>query len=313
MIVGSVVFATDQGLGYLAKEFFDHGIIQKVHVRRHSSRKDHGAEWYPESARVPFATDLLERCDSLLFFEDVFNWDLIPKAREKKIKTALMPMYECTRYPLMYEPEVLISPSLLDKQYYPESVHIPVPVDVPWKLRTRAKTFVHNAGNGGLGGRNGTRELMAAMKHVRSPIRLIIRSQAPLPSTGDRRIEIHVKQHTKEELWSTGDVFIFPEKFNGLSLPMQEAFASGMMVMAGARYPMTEWLPNEPLIPVMRYKKETIAREFDSAIYDPVAIAQTIDRWYDKDISTFSEAGKAFAETHSWQILKDKYLATLSR
>ena len=68
--IGAIVLATDQGLGYLAKAFYDNGLITDVYVWPHSSRKPH-YEWYP--IRVSIVDDLLE-CDSLLFFEEVFDW-----------------------------------------------------------------------------------------------------------------------------------------------------------------------------------------------------------------------------------------------
>jgi hypothetical protein len=307
--VGSIVLATDQGLGYLAKAFYDHGLIQKVYIQPHSSRPSH-PEWYREEDMVASPEDLLD-CDTLLFFEEVFHWKLIPKAREKGIKTVLMPMYECTKNPLPYVPDVVITPSLLDQQYYPESEFIPVPVEVPWRLRTRAHTFVHNAGNGGIGGRNGTKELLAAMEYVKSPIMLTINTQMYIPWNGDTRITIHQGTRPHDELWRFADVFIFPEKFNGLSLPLQEAFASGMAVMCGDRFPMNTWLPKEMLIPIDHYTKERIAVEFDCAQFDPKVIAQRIDEVYTTDITQYSEAGKVFADTHSWHNLKEKYETVL--
>lgn len=308
-MTGAIVLATEQGLGYLAKDFFDNGIIDKVLIHPHGSRTNH-YEWYPKEAQVQSWHDLLE-CDNLVFFEEVFDWKIIPEARARGIRTVLMPMYECTRWPLPYQPDVIISPSDLDQQYYPDSVRLNVPVSVPWRQRDKARVFVHNAGNGGIGGRNGTRELIEAMEYVKSPLKLIIRSQVYIKPSTDPRIEIEIGTVRKEQLWDKGDVFVFPEKFNGLSLPLQEAYASGMLVMAGNRFPINTWLPTEPLIPVYDYKKETIAVQFDSAIYTPAAIAATMDEWYDKDISSFSQQGKVWAEQNSWKILKEKYQTAL--
>ncbi len=306
--VGAIVYATDQGLGYMARDFFNNGLIDKVFIYEHSSRETHG-DWYPRSAVVSSPEVLLEECCTLLFFETPFFWKIIPEARAKEVKTVLMPMYECTRYPLPYEPDVIINPSLLDKEYYPEGEFIPVPVSVPWRLREKAQVFVHNAGNGGLGGRNGTKELIDAMTHVKSPIKLIIRSQVPIKGVTDPRIEVRVG--TFDDIWSEGDVFIFPEKFNGLSLPLQEAFASGMMVMAGDRFPINTWLPKEPLIPVEEYEMTKIARDFKMAKYSPVDIALSIDAWYNQDISQYSLLGKKFGEENSWTQLKPRYLSIL--
>lgn len=300
--IGSIVLATDQGLGYLAKSFYDNGIINKVYVKPHSSRTNH-YDWYPD--RVSSPDDLLD-CDALLFFEEVFDWKIIPKAREKGIKTVLMVMYECSKCPFPYEPDLILTPSDLDQKYYPQGVRVNVPVEVPWKLRKEAKVFVHNAGNGGLGGRNGTRELLEAMKYVTAPIKLIVRSQIPITEYTDPRIEYRIG--TFDDIWSEGDVFVFPEKFNGLSLPLQEAFASGMLVMTTDRFPNNTWLPKEPLIPVEGYKKDRFAVEFDSAQISPLSISQTIESWYRRDVTQYSLQGKAWAKANSWKKLKQLYL-----
>lgn len=307
--VGMTCLATDQGLGYLAKSFFDHKLIHKVYVHPHSSRPNH-REWYPRELVVSTPEELLEDCDTILFFEDPFAWKLIPKAREKGIKTVLMVMYECTRSPLPYFPDLILSPSLLDQQYYPGSELVMVPVEVPWRLREKAEVFVHNAGNGGIGGRNGTREVLEAWKHVSSPAKLIVRTQTAIEQPDDPRIEI--RQGTFDDIWSEGDVFIFPEKFNGLSLPLQEAFASGMLVMAGDRFPINTWLPRDPLIPVDSYKKERISVEFDSAQFTPDTIAAQVDSWYCRDIKSYSLLGREWAHHNSWNSLIATYEKLLS-
>ncbi len=305
--IGSIVLATDQGLGYLAKDFYDNGIITDVFVKPHSTRENH-YNWYPN--RVKNIDDLLE-CDALIFFEEIWDWKIILRAREKGIKTVLIPMYECTKYPLPYQPDLIITPSDLDQKYYPNGIRLNIPVNTKWKERKTARVFVHNAGNGGLGGRNGTKELLEAMKHVKSPIKLIVRSQVPIKEYDDPRIEYRIG--TFEDIWDEGDVFVFPEKFNGLSLPLQEAFASGMAVMAGDRFPINTWLPKDLLIPIEGYKKERLAVEFDSAIYKIQDISNTLDKWYGQDISKYSHAGKAWAEQNSWTKLKEAYLKLIVR
>ena len=311
-MIGSIVLASHQGLGYLAKDFYDNGVLDKVLVHKHSRRPSH-PEWYPNSrpSNDENLKWLLDGLDAVLFFETPFSWKVIPMAREMGVKTVLMPMYECTPYPLAYEPDMILCPSVLDLDYYEDKnsqfVPVPVPGWVTWKERQKARTFVHNAGNGGLGGRNGTKELIEAFNHVQSDARLIIRCQEGQFKTKDPRIELRHGHVEIEELYAEGDVFIFPEKFNGLSLPLQEAYASGMPIMCGDRRPMNTWLPKELLFSVGRYHKERIAVEFDMAEYDPKVIAAKIDEWYDKDISNYSRMGKEWAEKTSWEVLGPKY------
>lgn len=302
-LIGSIVLATEQGLGYLAKDFYDSGLIDRVYVQTHTTRKNH-YEWYPDRGSKE---ELLE-CDVLLFFETPFDYELVKKAREKGIKTVLMVMYECTNIKLSYLFDLILTPSDLDQQYYPQGkrVTVPNPDWIRWKLREKAEVFVHNAGNGGLGGRNGTKELLEAMKYVKSPIKLVVRSQVPIKEYDDPRIEYQFNVDRKD-LWNEGDVFIFPEKFNGLSLPIQEAYASGMAVMCGDRFPMNTWLPKELLIPVSDYKTESISVEFQSAVFEPKVIAECIDNWYNKDITKYSVLGKNWADKNSWTIQREIY------
>lgn len=312
MTVGSIVLSTDQGLGYLAKDFFDNGIINKVFIHEHTTRTNH-REWYPPESVLGSIDELIEACDTILCFETPFDWKVYEKAKAKGKKTVLIPMYECTADPLPCLPDLILSPSRLDLDYYAGSTLVTIPVSVSPILRSNARVFVHNAGNGGLGGRNGTAELIEAWQYVKSDATLLIRSQVPLEiKEKDPRVLVHVGNLPAEELYAYGDVFIFPERFNGLSLPLQEAYASGMLVMCGDRYPMNTWLPTDPMIPVDHYSKERIYREFDVAHYNPLDIARKVDLWYDKDIESYSRGGIEWGVKNSWKNLKPIYKKLLS-
>lgn len=320
--VGSLVYATDSGLGLLARSFYRAGILTDALVVRHAHFQTH-SDWYPDSDQTlirPFnlrlARQFCESLDVFLAFETPHDWTLLPFCHDKGVKTVLMPMYECMPRQLPYQPDLFLCPSLLDQQYYPDrSVYLPVPVEVPWRQRDRAEVFVHNAGHGGLRGRNGTGQLLDAMPHVKSPIKLILRSQKALPwDVTDTRVECHVGTVPDEELWTKGDVFVFPDKFNGLSLPLQEARAAGMLVMSSNRFPANTWLPTEPLIPLAGTTRACVSprcNEFEEAIVHPLAIARAIDDWYGRDISAYSLAGKAWAEANSWERLGPKYRQVL--
>jgi len=319
MRVGTLCYATDQGLGILAKSFYDAGIVTDAIVVKHSSRVTH-YDWYPESKttpsnfiNMPAVADLLSKVDAMLFFETPFYWNIIDMCRDKGIPTFMMPMYECMPKELPATSDYFICPSLLDLDYYPDnSIYLPVPVNVPWKQRTEAKVFVHNSGHGGLRGRNGTIELLQAMQYVQSPIKLILRSQDPISNTIklDPRITLRMGNTPYNELWEEGDVFVFPEKFNGLSLPLQEARASGMLVMSTDRFPMNTWLPRPPLIRSKGWVRAAVSgrcHEFEEAILDPKQIAERIDEYYGRDITQYSLEGKEWAETMTWEKLAPKY------
>lgn len=352
MRIGTLAYATEQGLGYLAKSFYDAGVVTDVCVVAHGRRPEQ--PWYPGAMRID---NLRQACnvlgkflpsiDVMLFFETCFHYQAMEACRALGIPTVVMPMYECTPkdHP---QPDAWLSPSLLDYQYYgvwdakhpipkvepfqlyyfnaavQKCAWTPVPVEVPWKERTHARVFVHNAGHGGLKGRNGTAEFIAALKHVTKPIEVLLRSQDPLPGFAEKDCKLRIGEATvfvrigsvpREDLYSQGDVFVFPEKFNGLSLPLQEAFASGMLVMATDRFPNNWYLPTEPLIGVRKYVEDRISprcNAFKSAVVDPLEIARTMDWWYGRGIAHYSHEGRAYAEANSWKALKPRYEATLA-
>lgn len=332
MKVGTVCFATERGLGYMSKSFYDHGIITDVMVVRHGGIPTH-MEWYPGATEITslrsgyfqdkikeFATSM----DVMLFIETPFWWEVIPHCRKVGTTTALITMYECTPDPIPHAPDLYICPSPLDTQYFPNnSVELPIPVDEPWEERTRAIRFVHNSGYIGLRGRNGTLELMQAMEHVQSDLKLTIRSQTKelnqiirrVPSIEkDDRVTIEIGTVPYNQLRSGFDVCVAPEKFNGLSLPLQEAHASGMLVMTTNRWPANGWLPTEPMIPVSKTIKSRNATRFfemEECVIDPKDIATTMDKWYGRDISGYSAMGKFWAEDMAWDSIKPRYIEVL--
>lgn len=320
MRVGTFAYCTEQGLGFLARDFIRNGIVDDLLKVRHSRRHNHSewyaaADWFSPSA----AKEFVKTVDLMLFFETPFDWSIIPYCREHGVTTVLMLMHECTPRTLPYVPDFFLCPSLLEKRLYPDrSAFLPVPVPnhFQWKLRGTVRTFVHNAGHGGLKNRNGTRDLLEAIPYVNSlQARFLIRHQGELRlTTRDRRVEIVNESVSEEELYAEGEAFVFPEKFNGLSLPLQEAFASGMLCIATDRYPINTWLPSAPLIQPVRYQDSRIGpayNQYSEAVLSPRAIAEKINEWMHVDVSNFSRLGRDWANKNSWAVLGPKYQEVL--
>jgi len=318
--VGSIGFACHSGLGHLLRDFHRNGIVQKVTLVRHPHYANY-LEWYPDryapSDRARFLADV----DVLLIFENVFDWPLVRRAKELRKRVVLIPNYEYTPCPIPVEPDLVLCASLLDVDFYKSKYKthfLPIPVSMPWRRRERALSYVHNAGHGGYDWREGTPELLEAMRYVESPLRLVIRFQPGERRTlellrkgcDDPRVSMSFAERPDEEcLWDRGDVCVAPQKYNGMSLPLQEAFASGMLVMTTDRYPMNTWLPTEPMLghDGTERHKGRLAVEIDRCILSPRKIAAAMDEWYGRDIAEFSERGRIWGEAHSWGMLKPKY------
>jgi len=326
-MIGSVVFAANTGLGILAKSFYDNGLVDKVLLYDHPT---YGTleGWYKEEDVYTDAVSFLDNIDILFLFEvasleNPKDWSIAVAAKEKGIKVVLMPMYESTSYAtLKYyggDPDAWVFPSKLDEEVYTKSNEvgefIPVPVDVKWRLRKKARVFVHNAGssNSQLWDRNGTSLLINALPYIESPIKLIFRSRDTSWDIEDDRVEFRLGDADYDSMWDEGDAFIFPEAYNGLCLPLQEAFAAGMLVIAGDRFPVNTWLPQEPLLPVEKYNKtRNDWQELTLCRYNYIQLAALIDSWYDKDIESFSRRGLEWAQENSWDKLKPAYERVLN-
>ena len=78
---------------------------------------------------------------------------------------------------------------------------------------------------------------------------------------------------------------------------------------------MNDWLPREPLIEVSGYTKKNIIKNipFKSANYEPITIANTIDKFANKDIQKYSLIGKEWFEKNSWNVMKEKYIQIIQK
>ena len=322
MIVGTICFATCQGIAHLARDFYQNGIIHRVLVHPHPHYPNY-PDRYPGSYTHNTARQFLDGLDILLLFENGLDWDVVRQAVSRGVKIVVMPMYEYTPYPFPVPVDLYLCPSLLDMEVYEPlpCIYLPVPVCKPWTLRKTAHRFIHNAGHGQWQYGKGTPELLEAMNHVTSPVRLLVRGQpgeARIEQLfkryqGHPRIDLVLGELPEAELYEPGDVFVYPERYNGLSLPLQEAYASGMLVMATDHFPANTWLPTEPLIPVAGYEQVHIATTFRRAILDSKVIAHQLDTWYGQDITDFSQRGRQWALEHSWDKYKPRYLEVLDR
>mgnify|MGYP003120005677 CR=1 FL=1 len=306
-IVGSPVYTIDSGLGKLAQSFYDAGIIQKVLLNNHTSR-GMNPDRYPDRDSYRCYKTFLSNIDTLFILEHPLSpigckkEQFLSEAKQRGIKIVLMPMYECTDRELLKFADAVICPSLLDLTKY-------------------------------MDGRSGpVAKLVQALPLIKSKnIKIIIRAQDDCWPETDRAlseaekikdkvspsVEVFKGNIPQDELWN-GDVFVFPEKFNGLSLPIQEAYSSGMGIMCSDRFPMNSWLPRDMMITIRSYEPprkmfpNLKSCEYEAAIVDPIDIASCIDLWANKDITHLSKMGKDWAYVNRPENLIQKYRSVLN-
>lgn len=266
----------------------------------------------------------LNDIDVVVAFETPYNWNIFARAKERGIKTVLIPMYEWTApndsIPVM--PDLFLCPSALDYREMPEpKVLIPTPINraiIPYRRRSEAKTFIFNNGHGGFQGRNALDALLLAIPLVKSDVEFIIRSQVPFEPINDTRITTKMGEVNYEDLWKEGDVYIHLHRWDGLSLPLNEAMAAGMPIIAPDFFPHNEFLPKELLIPVEVTSRRRLTdgyREIDTHIVSPVKIAEMIDKVAAMDtehIQHLSDMSNVQAEKWSWEKLRPEFLKALN-
>jgi len=327
--IGLVARADDSGLGRLSQDFYNHLPIHKVLIVYNNTYPAY-LERYPENSiitkrGIPDLEEIdvfLEDIDILLTFETPYNWNLFSRAEEKGVKSILIPNYEWTPQALPASPDLMICPSMLDYDEIVDNtvgvkkaIYLPIPTDrkkFPFKQRNKAVTFVFNNGHGGHMQRNSWHELFQAISLIKKDVKFLVRSQMYFPYViNDSRVKIEYGDLPQEKLFSEGDVYVWPHKFDGLSLPIQEALSSGMPVLTTDIYPHNTYLPKEWLFKPESMSRIFIKREIDCAIISPIKLAKKIEEWANKDIRKESKRADKIAEEFSWDTLKDKYLEAI--
>lgn len=213
-------------------------------------------------------------------------------------------------------PDVMVAPTtwLLNKM--PGVWHLPFPVDrheFPFRLRTRARRFVHVAGHRAAGDRAGTRILIPSAGRVRDA-EIIIRTQSDLGLTGPFLRHVRV-EHTNLAnpflLYEDADVVVIPRRYGGQCLAMNEALSSGAPVICLDRSPENSWGGVATVPSRVRGSMRTKGGQFRS--YDAsdrnMGLAKVMkDLMENPDqVEELSRAADKYAESLSWNALLPVY------
>ena len=325
--IGCIGYATHSGLGIILKDFVHRKLITDVLILEHE-RFENNYDWYPSSQSITrgvspeknqefqILINFIVSIDIIIILESPWSPYVIPLARKFNKKIILMPNHEWTPWPL--DVDMIICPSVLEEFLYKSLisnipiVHINIPVnsEVIWNQRKRSLRFLHNSGRGSSNDRNGTKLLIDSLKFLSNEIDISMRGQELVIYDNEELKNVSVINKSVEfkDLFVGYDTFIFIDRFCGLSLPLQEAYASGMAIITGNRFPINTWLPKEGLVDPIGYEKLNFTgQSFDSAIYDPKVVAAKIDEFHNRDITSLSSQGKEWGFNNSWDKLGVKY------
>lgn len=301
--------------------------------------KERNFHWYDNFTgyRVNgFPTDheinvFLKGLTHVLCCENPLNFHLFAQASRLGIKTYVQSNYEfCDNLDKPHLP--LPSKFLMPSHWKVEEMkatfgdhrveYLPPPINpndfkearIRNLLHSGRKRFLHVVGTLAVNDRNGTLDLLEALKYTDSDFELVITSQHDLPPeymTSDKRVTYRIENvPNPEDLYKNFDGAIIPRRYGGLCLTMQEALMSALPVIMPDISPNNQILPKDWLVPA--YKKGEFMTRTMIDIYElsPTQLATKIDYLIGRDCEDIKlEAFEIGYNNYSPTMLVEKYKA----
>jgi glycosyltransferase involved in cell wall biosynthesis len=349
--IGLVARGDNTGLGVQSWEFHRHMHPAKTLICDFTGNSASGKDLtiypdrFPGDTTVvtgppdgPTMMGFLDDLDVVVAMETPYNHDLFFMCRDREIRTVLQANWEMMGYHREADrlpfPDVLALPStwhLGEAQNRfgdrTEVIHLPVPVVTDRNETSTAtascRRFVHVGGNPAAADRNGTRDLLAALRYVRSEITVTLTCQRPgwlaaliQPGQKPDNVTLVIESSPPENYWDLyagQDALILPRRYGGLCLPLNEAIGAGIPAIMPDISPNFDWLPQDWLTPATL--DDTIMTKTLIDVYrsDPPSLASRIDRMAADDdfYARCRRQARGLAEAHNWEALMPYYRKVL--
>lgn len=237
----------------------------------------------------------LRGVDIVITCEIFYNTAFVDLAKKMGVKTINQYNWEFADYlrqPELTLPDKLISPSHWHfndaRRLWGNVEYLPTPVFVEDFTEVREhnlarkgkKRFLHIAGRPAVNDRNGTQDLLQAMRYSGEDFELVIKAQAGtiVNKYNDPRITIDFTDPDNEvELYRDFDAMILPRRYGGQCLPMTEALCAGLPVIMTAIEPNTKVLPSHWLVPSVHTGKFMTRTFIDLYTVDHATLGQRLD------------------------------------
>jgi hypothetical protein len=117
--------------------------------------------------------------------------------------------------------------------------------------RCAGPRFLHSIGKEAAHDRNGTLVVIEALKHTTADFELVLKAQPPyVLNCDDPRVTLDLSApEDQEQLYSGYTALLYPRRYGGLALPMNEALISALPVIMPNISPNYQALPAEWLVP----------------------------------------------------------------
>lgn len=347
--LGLIARADNTGLGHQSWAFHRHVQPDRTLIVDLTGKSESGKDLTVHPERFPGDTlvsgvpgrrmlnAFLDGLDAVFTMETPYNYELYSLARQRGIRTVLQGNWELLDYlqdgpHQNHLPDVLALPStwhlsearhrLGDRM---EVIHLPVPIEElpspaePPLLPLTASRFLHVAGYPAVGDRNGTRDLLAALRYVKSTITVALTCQRPgflgaLIDSGQTpdNVTLVIDSAPTEHFWDLyhrQHALILPRRYGGLCLPLNEAAGAGIPTLMPDISPNSDWLPPDWLTPATLDNTIYTKTLIDVYRTDPLGLATRIDRLAtDEDFyGKTRRQARMLAEKYSWDALLPYY------
>lgn len=239
---------------------------------------------------------------------------VLRRARQCGIRTVLQPMPEMY---LGHQADLMIAPTPWRMDVLPSYARFlqwPAATERFTQWEPRPVRTLYHITSGALLDRNGTQILLGACEWMHEPCDLLIRGAAePGPDKiGPVRIS-WLSQQTGPywEAWpAEADAFVMPRRYGGLCLPIFEAAALGLPIIATDLEPQRSWLPAAGLVQAHRHQTvRMLGGRFSVNACKANELARVLDRLVAEPAfaASLAQDARRWAESIDWSVLQPEY------
>lgn len=340
MKLGLVVFCNDSGLGAQTRRLcymLKPDVLLAIDSTPFSKNKSQHFEWYdnftgyrvsgfPKNNEIKtFLKDLTH----VVVCENPLNFYLLDEAKRMGVKVYIQSNYEfCDHLDKeLTLPHKFLMPShwkvaeMKAKFGDDKVMYLPPPIDSGEFSRARnvnmgrsgqRPRLLHIVGTLAAHDRNGTLDLIEALKLTNYDFELTIRSQHDLPGeykTDDYRVTYAIGNEDEvQDMYIDYDALVLPRRYGGLSLTCNEAMMAGLPVIMTDISPNNELLPKNWLVPAKTEESFFTRTNIDIYKTSPFALAKTIELMLESKLAEQKTIALDIAYNEfSTTMLKPKY------
>lgn len=338
-----IIVRADLGSGLQSQSYNLTRMLKPDRVLIVDSTPFNGAQQYPEMyegfesfTSNGFPTNLdsarfMNGLTHVLAAETIYNNKMYEIGRMKQIKTFTQTNWEFNDHiknPRLPKPTTWLMPSYWHleemKSIHSNTVYLPPPIFMnDFKearnanlSRDSKRRFVHIIGKAASHDRNGTFDVIDALKHTDVDFELVVRSQYEIPEyqelMNDNRIKLEIgNKEDQQELYKDFDAMILPRRYGGLCLPVNEALSCGLPVIMTDVSPNNQILPKEWLVPAQVFNQFMARTNIDIYKSDTMRLGKKLEAFATMDSKKLLEyktrAVDLAMDNYSHEILKPQY------